>query len=52
MSKISSLLTTVCVEEVMEAVQQLLDFFWTWTIVLLLILSEAQQQIDLSNTKT
>lgn len=43
----SSVLTTVCVEEVMEVLQELSDFYWTWTNLILFILSEAQQHIHL-----
>lgn len=45
-SNIKSVSTTVCVEEVMEVLQELLDSHWTWTIQL--ILSEAQQHVDLT----
>ncbi len=49
LSKINNVLTTVRVEEMMEVLQELLGFHWTWTVLLLLILSEAQQHVDLKS---
>lgn len=46
-SKIRSVPTTVCVEEVMKVLQWLLNFYRTWTGQLLRILSEAKQHVDL-----
>lgn len=40
----------MCVEELVEVLQELLDFHWTWTVLLLLILSEAQQHFDLKTS--
>lgn len=38
--------TTVCAQELMEVLQELLDLQWTWTVEL--IVSEAQQHVDLN----
>lgn len=39
------LFTTVCVEELMEVLQELLDFQGTWTVEL--IIPEAEQHVNL-----
>jgi len=46
-SDFNSVPTTVCSEKVMEVLEELLDFNWTRAVLLLLLLSEAQQHIDL-----
>lgn len=45
--KINSVQTTMCSQKLMKVLQEVLDFHWTWTVLLLLTISEAQQHFDL-----